>query len=663
MSNLIKTLLKSIPGHQRVVINNVKPEIECGAFPIKRCIGEQVTVTANIFADGHDQLSARLLFRHESESTWQEQPFQPLGNDLWQASFSVEKIGNYVYTLSAFVDEFLTWQYNLKKKLDADQQTPLDFLSGRELITRAAQHAEKTDQKHLLTYANTLDQASAAIAFDPELSRLVARYARPAFITRYAHELKISVDRALANFGAWYELFPRSCSPTPHQHGTLNDVIKRLAYIKALGFDVIYFPPIHPIGDNKRKGKNNNLNATTTDPGSPWAIGDETGGHREIHPLLGNREDFRKLIKAIHEHGMELALDFALQCSPDHPYLKEHPQWFKQRVDGSLQYAENPPKKYEDIYPLYFQSEAWAELWIECRDILLFWINAGVKIFRVDNPHTKPFIFWQWLIAEIKTLHPDVIFLAEAFTRPTLMYHLAKLGFSQSYTYFTWRNTKEELIAYFTELTTYPVVDFFRGNFWPNTPDILHATLQTGGRAAFITRFILAATLGTNYGIYGPAFELCINEAVKPGSEEYLDSEKYEIKAWDLNHPASIKHIISKVNHIRHAHPALQNMRSLQFHAIDNPKIICYSKYCAASNDLIVVIVNLDNEFIQSGWVDLSYEITEKLPHTFVVHDLLVDATYQWSNKRNYVELNPDKMPAHVLHIPSPFEKGGLGGI
>ena len=424
-----------------------------------------------------------------------------------------------------------------------------------------------------------------------------------------------------------------------------------MAYIKELGFDVIYFPPIHPIGDNKRKGKNNNVCATAADPGSPWAIGAETGGHMDINPLLGNREDFRKLLKAVHEQGMEVALDFALQCSPDHPYLKKHRDWFKQRADGTLQYAENPPKKYEDIYPIYFESESWAELWAECRKIFLFWIKEGVKIFRVDNPHTKPFIFWQWLIAEIKSLHPDVIFLAEAFTRPASMYHLAKLGFSQSYTYFTWRNTKEELTTYFTELTSSPVVEFFRGNFWPNTPDILHATLQTGGRAAFILRFILAATLGTNYGIYGPAYELCVNQPVKPGSEEYLDSEKYEIKVWDLSNPASIKQIISSVNHIRKAHPALQNMRSLLFHTVDNPQIICYSKYCETSGDLIVVVVNLDSHNTQSGWVELSHQVTEALSNTYEVRDLLIDATYIWNKNRNYVALDPSNMPAHVLHV------------
>ncbi len=646
--------LEHLPGQKRVVINNVHPELDCGAYAIKRCCGEKVQVRADIFADGHDELSVWLHYRHESESNWNNVACEAMGNDLWQAEFKVHEIGEYFYELSAWIDEFTTWQHNLKKKLNSQQALPLDFLTGAELMVQASAQAKTADKKKLLSFASQLttqpNPASAGeIAVNAELTALMQRYALPSFVTRYEHPLKVTVDRPLANFSAWYELFPRSCSNTPFEYGTFNDLIERLAYIKNLGFDVIYLPPIHPIGHSKRKGKNNNVTATATEPGSPWAIGSEEGGHMEIHPQLGGIENFRKLIKALNDNGLELALDFALQCSPDHPYLKNHEDWFKKRPDGSLQYAENPPKKYEDIYPLNFDSTSWPELWVELRKILLFWIAEGVKIFRVDNPHTKPFVFWQWLIREIKTIHPDILFLSEAFTRPKVMYHLAKLGFSQSYTYFTWRNTKEELIAYFTELTSGPVAEFFRPNLWPNTPDILHESLQKGGRPAFITRFILAATLGTNYGIYGPAFELCVNQPTKIGSEEYLDSEKYEIKTWDLNDPKSIKDIISRVNKIRREHPALQNMQSLKFHAVDNPSLICYSKYSEVSGDMILVVINLDYQYKQSGWVEMPKIL--QTTDTFHVSDLLTGESYIWDKYRNYVELDPKGIPAHILLI------------
>lgn len=645
--------LKEIEGKKRVVINNVYPEIEGGSYAIKRCIGEKVIVEADIFADGHDELTGCLLFRHESQSHWGQTPLQPLANDRWQGSFSIEQIGKYVYTLNAWINDFTSWRQKLRKKIEANQNVDIDLLIGVNLLKQAAAKVPLPDKKYLEKFITELSSPQSAnelltIVLDQQLSTIMSRSELAQYITRYNKELPIIVDRPLANFSAWYELFPRSWSQKPSQHGSFQDVINHLPYIKKLGFDIIYLPPIHPIGTSNRKGKNNSITPSAKDPGSLWAIGSEEGGHTAIHPQLGNTKDFRRLLVATKELGMELALDYALQCSPDHPYLKEHPEWFKKRPDGTLQYAENPPKKYQDIYPLDFSCDAWQSLWQECLNILLFWINLGVKIFRVDNPHTKPFIFWQWLIEQVKQNHPEVMFLSEAFTRPKVMYQLAKLGFTQSYTYFTWRNTKTELTDYFNELNSQPTRDIFRPNLWPNTPDILHKYLQEGKTPAFITRFILAATLGNNYGIYGPAFELCVNTPLKSDSEEYLDSEKYEIKPWSIYQQLGIQEIIAKVNAVRRQHKALQNMQSLRFHWVDNSEILCFSKQSEDNTDIILVVVNLDFKFKQSGWINLNLSLPA---HNFKVHDLLTDVKYTWKQQPNYVELDPNKIPAHLFHI------------
>jgi starch synthase (maltosyl-transferring) len=462
----------------------------------------------------------------------------------------------------------------------------------------------------------------------------------------------VVVDRERARFSTWYEMFPSSCAPKPGRHGTFRDCEERLPYIAAMGFDVLYLPPIHPVGHTHRKGKNNSPAAGRQEPGSPWAIGSEEGGHKAVNPLLGTLADFRRLIEKAREHSIEIALDIAFNCSPDHPYVKEHPTWFRWRPDGTVQYAENPPKKYEDTYPFNFETEDWQELWEELKSIVLFWIKQGVRIFRVDNPHTKPFAFWQWLIDEVKRDYPDVILLSEAFTRPKIMHHLARLGFSQSYTYFAWRNTKWELTQYFTKLTQTDVREYFRPHLWPNTPDILTECLQSGGRPAFMTRLVLAATLGASYGIYGPAFELCENRAREPGSEEYLDSEKYEIKQWDIDRPDSLRDLIAQVNRIRGENPALQSDWRLSFHHVDNEQLICYSKRTEDCKNIIVVVVSLDPQHKQSGWVELDLEALGLDPHQpYEVHDLLSDARYLWRGARNYVELNPQVVPAHVFRL------------
>jgi starch synthase (maltosyl-transferring) len=447
-------------------------------------------------------------------------------------------------------------------------------------------------------------------------------------------------------------MFPRSCAAQEGKHGTLQDCIARLPYVASMGFDVLYLPPIHPIGYSFRKGKNNILAANPEDVGSPWAIGAKEGGHKSIHPKLGTLEDFKRLVTKAKESGIEIALDIAYQCTPDHPYVKEHPQWFRKRPDGSIQYAENPPKKYQDIYPLDFESDDWRALWEELKSIILFWAEQGVRIFRVDNPHTKSFPFWQWVIPEVKKSYPDAIFLAEAFTRPKVMYRLAKVGFSQSYTYFAWRNTKAELTEYFTEITRTEVADFFRPNLWPNTPDILTEYLQFGGRPAFMARLVLAATLGASYGIYGPAFELCENTARDPGSEEYLNSEKYEIRHWDWERADSLKEFIGMVNRIRRDNPALRGDRGLLFHNVDNPELICFSKRTEDLTNVIVVVVNLDPHHIQSGWVELPMEDLGLDPHQPIqMHDLLTDARHLWHGTKSYVELAPQSVPAHVFRV------------
>jgi len=642
---------------KRVIIENVKPRIDGGRFPIRRAVGDAVRVEADIFADGHDLLSAELRYRKESDSEWQTLPMVLLVNDRWEATFNVTELGRYEYTVRAWVDRFRTWTDKLRKKYAAGQDVTVDLLEGAELTAAAATRAAGRDAARLEQIADFLRSRErmtdrVKTALNNELAGLMQRYPDRQLATEYDRALAVSTERLRARFSSWYELFPRSCTGEPGRHGTFADCIERLPYIAAMGFDVLYLPPIHPIGKTNRKGPNNSVNAGPNDPGSPWAIGSEAGGHTAIHPQLGTLEDFRSLVAAAQEHEIELALDIAFQCSPDHPYVKEHPEWFRRRPDGSIQYAENPPKKYQDIYPFDFETEQVEALWQELLQVVRFWTDQGIRIFRVDNPHTKPMPFWDWLIAAIKKDHPEVIFLSEAFTRPKVMYRLAKGGFTQSYTYFTWRNLKWEIEQYFEELNRAPVRDFFWPNLWPNTPDILPEYLQLGGRAAFITRLALAATLSSNYGIYGPTFELCVNEPKEPHSEEYLDSEKYEIHHWDLDQPQNLKNFIGRVNRIRRENPALQQNRNLKFHKVNTDQVLCYTKHTDDFSNMVLVAANLDPHHTHSAWLKLPMgELKLDPQQPFQVHDLISGARYLWHADYNYIELDPKTVPVHIFRI------------
>jgi starch synthase (maltosyl-transferring) len=641
-------------GLRRVVIESVTPSVDGGRFSIKRCAGDTIVVEADVFADGHDQLRAVLLHRKRGERRWNEVEMAFLNNDRWRGQFAVPEVGTYEYSIAGWADHFASWRHDLER-WTADADIAISLAVGAEIITAAAGRAQGEDARRLKARAaelaaDTTLKARREKGLEREFGALVARYPDRSRETVFGPVLAVTVDPPLARFSAWYELFPRATAAK--NHGTFKDCEARLDYVANLGFDVLYFPPIHPIGVTRRKGPNNSTTARPGDPGSPWAIGSKEGGHKAIHPQLGTEEDFKRLLRAARARGIEIALDIAYQCSPDHPYVTEHPEWFRHRPDGSVQYAENPPKKYEDIYPFNFETDAWQALWAELKSIFDHWIAVGVRVFRVDNPHTKPFAMWEWMISELKTAHPDVIFLSEAFTRPKIMHRLAKLGYTHSYTYFAWRNTKAELTEYFTELTRSPSREYFRPNVWPNTPDILTAQLQTGGRPAFMTRFVLASTLSGNYGIYGPAFELLEHEPREPGSEEYLHSEKYEIRNWDLARKDSIRDLIGQVNRIRRENPALREDWRLVFHAIDNDQLICYSKSTPDWSNVILVVVNIDPRYRQSGWVDLALPelgLAPGLP--FQAHDLLTGARYTWRGSRNYVELDPQRMPAHILRL------------
>jgi starch synthase (maltosyl-transferring) len=643
-------------GRRRVTIENVKPEIGCGAFPIKRVAGEKVVVEADIFSDGHDSLSASLLYRRREETRWKEFPLTPIGSDRWRGEFIVEGPGVYDYTLRGWVDHFRTWQKDLRKKYDAGNETAADFQIGLKYIRIALEKSSGKDRSRLADIIGTLEEEKdrekvLAVATAEDLGSLLEVYADHEIATTYEKVLSVVVDRERALFSSWYEMFPRSCSPEEGRHGTFRDCENLLPYIQKMGFDILYLPPVHPIGRKNRKGKNNSLAVSSDDAGSPWAIGSDAGGHKSVHPNLGTLDDFVRFIDKAKEYGLEVAMDLAFQCSPDHPYVKEHPEWFTWRPDGSVQYAENPPKKYEDIIPLNFETKKWQELWNEMRDVVFFWIGKGIRIFRVDNPHTKPFAFWQWLIDEVRRDYSGVIFLAEAFTRPKVMYRLAKIGFTQSYTYFTWRNTKSEIMRYINELTETDVREYFRPNFWPNTPDILPEHLQYGGRNAFAARLVLAATLSSNYGIYGPAFELAVAEAI-PGKEEYLNSEKYEIRKWDRDKEGSLKDFIARVNRIRKENPALHTIYNISYCEVDNDNIICYGKKTEDLSNILLIVVNLDPFHTHSGWVKVPVrDMGIDAAQPYLVHDLMSDDKYIWQGERNYVELNPSSNPAHIFRI------------
>jgi starch synthase (maltosyl-transferring) len=650
------TVTQELPGDGRIraVIEGVAPAVDGGRFPVKRVVGDRVEVEADCFADGHDLIACVLCYRREDEATWHESPMTALGNDRWRGVFVVDALGRYRYTVKAWVDPFLSWRHDFARRVDRED-LDMAALVGAELIDATAQRAEKDDRAQLRRWAEHLRQekeprALRAVAMDEAMNAVAIRYPDRAGEATFATELPLIVDRERARCGAWYEMFPRSCAGKPGTHGTLRDCEQRLPYVAKMGFDVLYLPPIHPIGRERRKGRNNTLSTDPDDVGSPWAIGAAEGGHKALHPALGSLDDFRRLIARARALEIEIALDIAFQCAPDHPYVHDHPQWFRWRPDGSVQYAENPPKRYQDIYPFNFESAQWTELWRELASVFAFWIGEGVRIFRVDNPHTKSFPFWEWAIEQLKGGYPDVIFLAEAFTRPKVMYRLAKLGFTQSYTYFTWRNTKQELTDYFTELTR--VRDFFRPNCWPNTPDILPEQLQFGGRAAFMARLVLAATLSANYGIYGPAFEHLEHAPREPGSEEYLDSEKYELRHWDLDRADSLAAFIARVNAARRDNPALQRNDGLVFFPTDNDELICYAKIDADAENAVLVVVNLDPHHIQSGWVTLDLGILGvDEARAYQVHDALSDARFLWSGARNFVQLDPARSPAHVFRV------------
>lgn len=648
-------------GQQRVIIENIKPQVDCGRFPVKRVIDDVIKIEADIFCDGHDALSAEVLYRFKDETNWNLLEMKYLINDRWIAEFPVTAIGFYYFKINAWVDQFKSWHRDILKKLEAGVEFDIDLLIGAGIIQNSLDLYEtipEKDKKFLIKVVNEFkadDEApedKTGYIHNNRLYQIMIKYPVKNHIAATRQEFALKVERLRANFSSWYEVFPRSLGAGTDKYGTFTDCINFLPYVAEMGFDVLYLPPIHPIGETRRKGRNNNVIAQPGEPGSPWAIGGKRGGHKALHPELGTMEEFQRLVNAARELQIELALDIAFQCSPDHPYVSEHPQWFKRRPDGSLQYAENPPKKYEDIYPLNFESDDWENLWEELKSIFLFWINKGVKIFRVDNPHTKSLNFWEWVIDEINKENADVIFLSEAFTRPKVMNSLAKKGFTQSYTYFTWRHTKYEITTYCNELVKTNARDFFRPNFWPNTPDILPEFLQVTNRSGYIQRLILAATLSSNYGIYGPAFELMDTTPLAQGKEEYLNSEKFELKSWNIDSTRSLKKIIALVNRIRKENKALQNTHSLKFHEINNEALICYSKSTDDFSNIILVVVNLDPYHTHSGWLQFPLSEFNMDPHTpYQVHDLIGGAYFLWSGESNFVELDPGIMPVHIFKL------------
>ncbi len=639
----------------RVWIGDIRPSLDGGRFPAKRTVGDTVTVTADLVVDGHDTLTGVVRYRAGSAASWEETPLRPGVNDAWHGSFTVDRTGPWEFTVEAWVDRFGSWRAGLEKKAAADRVTAVDLMDGAALLDAAAARAGSADARLLKRGADALrgeapPERRVAAALGEELAEAARRHPDRSRSSALEPARRLTVNRELARSGAWYELFPRSASPDPERSGTLRDIERLLPDIAGLGFDVLYFPPIHPIGRTNRKGPNNRLEAGPDSPGSPWAIGAEEGGHTAVHPDLGTIEDFDCLVATAGEAGLEVAMDIALQCSPDHPWVRQHPGWFRHRSDGTIACAENPPKTYEDIYPLDFECADWRALWGEMLGVFRFWIEHGIRIFRVDNPHTKPIRFWQWLIGGLKTEHPDTIFLSEAFTRPKMMQALAKVGFDQSYTYFTWRNTKRELTDYVTELTRPPVSEFLRPNFFTSTPDILPQYLQFGGRPAFQARLVLAATLSASYGIYS-GFEFCEAEAV-PGTEEYLNSEKYELRRRDPDSPGNLRPLIARINAIRRENPALATNERLLFHPVDADQLICYSKMTADLSNIVLVVVNLDPHHVHHGWVDLPLKAFGIRPgDAFQVHDLIGGGHYLWHGARNYVRLDPAQMPAQLFRL------------
>ncbi|MBU2531788.1 MAG: alpha-1,4-glucan--maltose-1-phosphate maltosyltransferase [Alphaproteobacteria bacterium] len=646
----------------RIAIEDVKPRVDDGQFPVKRVVGGTVVVSADIFSDGHDKIGVVVRYRTANDDEWSEAPMTLVDNDRWSGSFSVHDIGSAHFTIRAWRDLFRSWHDDIEKKRLAGQPVSLETEEGRQIVETAAgqtsrDHHRFAELQHLRDRIETTPYAEERLKLllEDATVDLMAELGPRANVTELGRDYAIWVDRPAAAFSAWYEMFPRSQSGDVRRHGTFDDVIHRLGYVRELGFDVLYFTPIHPIGEVNRKGKNNSLKSAVGEPGSPYAIGSRLGGHDAIHPELGTIDDFRRLVAAAHDHGLEIALDFAIQCAPDHPWITEHPEWFDWRPDGTIKFAENPPKKYEDIVNVHFYRGAFPSLWFALRDAVLHWVAEGVRIFRVDNPHTKPYPFWEWLIAEVHETHPDVIFLSEAFTRPKVMKRLAKIGFSQSYTYFTWRNTKAELIDYLTELTRTSAVDYYRPNFFTNTPDINPHFLQSSGRAGYQSRLVLAATLAGNYGIYN-GFELCEGAGI-PGKEEYLDSEKYEIRVWDWDREGHIKDDVRLVNRLRRTQPALQQFADLEFYNAWNDSIIYYGKRTADRRNFILVAVNLDPHEGQGAHFEVPlWEFGLPDDATIGVEDLASGHRFTWTGKIQHVWLDPNDRPYRIWRLIPPGE-------
>jgi starch synthase (maltosyl-transferring) len=649
-----------IPEAPTVIIEGVQPQLDGARYPIKRLPGEDVVVEADIFKDGHDLVSAVIKWRDVGEAAWNETPMAPLVNDRWRGVFPVTGVGVVEATIEAWGDPFRSWVEEMLKKIDGGvPELASETIEGAHLLESAAGAAEAGDAKILLDHAVRLQAAPRedlrTLVTDAQIEGLMRHYADRSLGTLYRPFIKVRVDRERAGFAAWYEFFPRSAEGKPDAGSTFRDCLGRVEDAKAMGFDVLYFPPIHPIGTTNRKGRNNALICQPGEPGVPYAIGNfrqgvNGGGHKDVAEELGTLDDFEWLVGEVRQRGMEVALDFAINCSPDHPYVKEHPEWFFKRSDGTIKYAENPPKKYEDVYPLNFHNANWRALWEEMRDVLMFWCERGVRIFRVDNPHTKPVSFWEWVIVEVQAKHPDAIFLSEAFTQPKMMKVLAKAGFTQSYTYFTWRNAKWELAEYLTELTQTEMAEYYRANFFTNTPDILPEYLQTGGRPAFVIRAVLAATLSPVYGIYS-GFELCENIPI-PGREEYLDSEKYQFKWRDWNAPGNIKETLTRLNRARVENRALRGYRNLRFHPSDNDQILFYSKMTDARDSIVLVAVNLDPFRLQAGYVETPVEdFGWNERDSYQVEDLLTGEAFLWHGSKNFVALDPKTRPAHVLRV------------
>jgi len=640
---------------KRVIIDYVSPSVNCGDFYIKRIVNEIVNVRAFILADGHDVLSASVLFKHESDKKWSETRMSLDFNDEWKTAFTVEKQGFYSYKVEAWVDYALNWRHGIIRKIEDGQYVSSELLEGAEYINQVLKKATSKEDKAYLkhledifknedAYGEALNEATSEKLYEIFYNHPIK------VLENTSKEFQVYVDRKKARFSTWYEFFPRSASEHEGAHGSFKDCERLLPRIKSMGFDVVYLPPIHPIGEVNRKGKNNTTEAKEGDVGSTWGVGSQYGGHKDIHPQLGNIDDFKALIQKAKEQDLEIAMDYALQAAPDHPWVKAHPKWFKWRPDGTVQYAENPPKKYQDILPIYWESEDYKALWNECLDILLYWIDCGIEIFRVDNPHTKPFYFWNWIITKVKEKHPNVIFLAEAFTAPKVMQQLAKQGYTQSYTYFTWRNTKHELIEYVEELTKTELSEYMQPNFWPNTPDINPFPLQGTGESKHMQRYVLAATLSSSIGIYGPVFEYMLSDSLL-GKEEYLNSEKFQIAHYDWNIQNKLTTVIAKINYIRHNNEALQQTNNIKFCYVENDNLIAFYKWNDAKTNHIFVVISLDAHNSQQGTIQLPmHELGVHAGHNLEMHDLITDNRYNWHNEWNFVELHPT-LPFHIFQI------------